>query len=120
MRTFEPVRRDYDLLVTHFFLDCLTTGEAHRLAVQLRSHATEDALWVVSEFAVPANSFGRVVARPLITALYWAFGWLTSLQTRRLPEHQAALCEAGWKLMQQRNWLGGLLVSEIWQPDRRP
>src|ERR1019366_262867 len=43
----------YDLIVTHFFLDCLTTGEIASLAATVGPALTWDALWVVSEFAVP-------------------------------------------------------------------
>jgi SAM-dependent methyltransferase len=114
-RSFLPLRRDYDLVITHFFLDCLTTEDVIRLAARLRKHVAEDATWIISEFAVPPGWYGRAIARPLIAALYWAFGWLTGLEIRRLPSYRSALLRAGWSLQQERKWLGGLLVSELWQ-----
>lgn len=85
-RAFDPIRHDYDLIVTHFFLDCLTIDEVRQLATRLRSAVVENAAWVVSEFAVPAGWYGRAVARPLIAALYWAFRCITGLETRSLPD----------------------------------
>ena len=113
-RLWEPLTPTLDLIVTHFFLDCLTTREVAALARRLRLCVRPDATWVVSEFAIPAGWFGWLVARPLITALYFAFWVLTGLSVFRLPNHRKALDEAGFTLSRQRTWLGGMLVSELW------
>lgn len=104
----------YDLVVTHFFLDCLTTEEVQALATRLRAWVAPETLWVVSEFAVPDGWFGRWVARPIVAGLYLSFRWLTRLAVRRLPDHDSALREAGFVLVERRARLGGMLVSELW------
>jgi SAM-dependent methyltransferase len=104
----------YDLAVTHFFLDCLTTDEVHALAAKLAGALSPSALWVVSEFAVPQGIFGRLIAAPVVAGLYWAFGWLTGLQVRSLPDYRSALGDSGFALRRNRRFLGGLLVSEFW------
>jgi Methyltransferase domain len=116
-RRFHPLRRDYDLIVTHFFLDCLTDAEVRDLAHRLRDHVGVDAVWVISEFAIPPNFYGLAIARPLISALYLAFGLLTGLRIRHLPNHRVALAHSGWSLVHQHKSLAGLLVSEMWQLD---
>jgi SAM-dependent methyltransferase len=108
--------RKFDLVATHFFLDCLTTADVESLAMRLREALTSDATWVVSEFAVPDNRYGRFIARPIVTALYFAFGCLTGLTIRELPRHHEALQRAGFILTNERKWLSGLLVSELWKP----
>ncbi len=113
-RTWQPASDGYDLIATHFFLDCLTTEEVRALALKLRAAAAPGAVWVVSEFAEPANGFGRLFARPVVASLYWAFGCMTGLRVRRLPQHSAALREAGFALTQRKTWLGGMLASERW------
>ena len=114
-RAFMPPNRDYDLIATHFFLDCLTTEEVADLASRLRRDASTNAIWVVSEFAVPPNLYGRTLARPLIRALYLAFALLTKLRVRKLPDYHAALTRSGWSLLEQRTFLGGLLVSQMYR-----
>jgi SAM-dependent methyltransferase len=104
----------YDLVVTHFFLDCLTTEEVQSLATKLRPAISPTALWLVSEFAVPPNWFGRLVARPVVRGLYLGFALLTGLTVRSLPDHSIALSHSGFILKKRRNWLGGLLTSELW------
>ena len=116
-RTFQPPHHDYDLIATHVFLDCLTTSEIKLLASRLRRHATLNALWVISEFAIPSNFYGRAIAGPLISALYLAFGLLTKLRIRELPNHRIALAQSGWSLVHQQKRLAGLLLSELWQRD---
>lgn len=106
----------YDLVVTHFFLDCLTSEEVRALAATVRAAISPSAKWVISEFAAPENRFGRWVAQPIVWALYCVFGWLTGLKIRRLPEYAAALGQAGFYLGRRRVWLGGLLVSDLWRP----
>jgi ubiquinone/menaquinone biosynthesis C-methylase UbiE len=104
----------FDLVATHFFLDCLTTEEIASLAIELRGKMKSGAVWVVSEFAIPDTVFGKLIARPLVSFLYLAFRFLTRLSIRRLPDHRKALGNAGFLLAEQRHHLGGLLVSELW------
>ena len=113
-RYWQAANTPYDLIVAHFFLDCLTTAEVECLAFTLRDVVSPSALWVVSEFAVPPSRFGRFIAKPVVLFLYRAFGILTGLKLRALPDHRAALLQSGFALEKQRTWLGGLLVSELW------
>lgn len=112
--------RKFDLVATHFLLDCLTTGEVEFLALQLRQAMVPEAVWIVSEFAVPSNLYGRLIAGPLVTGLYAAFGFLTGLTIRQLPAHRKALRRAGFALAKQQKWLWGLLVSELWHLNAEP
>lgn len=111
-----PQDQPIDLIATHFFLDCLTTREVQTLAEKLHGSASPSALWVISEFAIPPGWFGRLLARPVVLGLYRAFGWLTGLTVRTLPDYGAALRQAGFTLKQRRTWLAGLLASELWSP----
>lgn len=115
-REWQPASPLYDLAATHFFLDCLTREEVHALAEKLRGALSPSALWVVSEFAIPPGAFGRWVARPVVWLLYRAFGLLTGLAVRTLPDYAAALRAAGFKLRKRRSFLRGLVVAEIWRP----
>jgi hypothetical protein len=117
-RAWKPSEPDYDLVVTHFFLDCMSTKEIASLAARVRACVRPNAEWVVSEFAVPPGLYGKFVARPLVAFLYRAFGWLTGLQNRSLPDYRPALRQAGFRLTKHRHFLGGLLVAESWSPDK--
>ncbi|MGC1461882.1 MAG: class I SAM-dependent methyltransferase [Terracidiphilus sp.] len=115
-----PPEASYDLIVTHFFLDCLTTAEIQSLATALRAAASPNAQWLVSEFAIPHTHFGRLIAAPIVYTLYQAFGFLTGLAVRTLPDHRAALRQSGFVLLAHRTHLAGLLVSELWSANPSP
>jgi hypothetical protein len=107
-------KQPYDLIATHFFLDCLTEDEIGALAGRARRAAAPGALWVVSEFRVPSGWFGLLIARPVVAALYLSFGILTGLTVRALPDYAPALRENGFRLLERRLRLNGLLVAELW------
>jgi len=111
----QPERVPFDLVATHFFLDCLTAEEIAALAHRIADSSVPGAQWVISEFAVPAGWFGRWVARPLVAFLYTAFGLLTGLEVRRLPDYAPGLSAAGFRPERRRTMLGGLLTAEVWR-----
>jgi SAM-dependent methyltransferase len=111
--------RPYDLIATHFFLDCLSTQEVRSLAGRLGGAVSPSALWVVSEFAVPPGWFGRFVARPVVGILYFCFGLLTGLAVHSLPDHGSALRDAGFTLLERKTRLAGLLIAELWSAGGR-
>ena len=104
----------YDLIVSHFFLDCFFPAELEQLLDRVLPHARPGAQWVISEFAIPDNAFAAYLAGGLIGLLYRAFGGLTGLRVRRLPDYDAALLRRGLLLQHDRRYLGGLLCAQIW------
>jgi SAM-dependent methyltransferase len=109
---FEPTRC-YDLVVAHFFLDCFTQAELEALITRLTPHLEPGALWLVSDFRIPAGPLSPF-AHLLVRGLYLAFRILTGLRTTRLPDHVAVL-NTGFTCIAQYRSLGGLLTTELWQ-----
>jgi SAM-dependent methyltransferase len=105
----------YDLIVSHFFLDCFSEDELDCLVKRANAAATQSAVWVVSDFAVPRRPIARLLGRWIIRSLYQAFRLLTSLETRRLPDHGSILRQGGWRLEDRHHRLCGLLISERWR-----
>jgi SAM-dependent methyltransferase len=112
--TFAP-QRTYDLIATHFFLDCLTQPELEALCTRIAPHLTPEALWIVSDFRIPTGPM-RWPARALVRSLYLGFRLLTGLRTTALPDHAAALTAAGLTRIAAHYSLAGLLTTELWQP----
>ncbi len=110
---FTPIGR-YDLVATHFFLDCLTQIELEALITRIIPSLSHDAFWVVSDFRVPSGPM-RLPSRVVIRILYFAFRILTGLRTTRLPDHAAPMSRAGLVLTAHHHSLAGLLTTELWQ-----
>jgi hypothetical protein len=115
IRKFTPAEKDYDLIVSHFFLDCLTDGEVRALAERLTPHMTQNAGWLVSEFAVPEKGWKRLGARFLTRSLYVAFSVLTQLRVRQIPNYAQAFNDNRLQRTKKAVFLGGVLVAEVWE-----
>jgi ubiquinone/menaquinone biosynthesis C-methylase UbiE len=97
---------EYDLIVTHFFLDCFDEEGQHRLVTRVLSAATPQARWLVSEFRKPGL---------LVRALYLFFRAATGLKTQRLIDHHPLFQHSGFRLTRSEPAWRGLLASELWQ-----
>jgi SAM-dependent methyltransferase len=99
---------EYDLIVTHFFLDCLEECELEALVHRVSEAAQPGALWLISEFREPRW------AHLCLRSLYLFFRVTTGLKTRRLVDHRKALQRYGFRLLQEEVSRAGLLASELW------
>jgi ubiquinone/menaquinone biosynthesis C-methylase UbiE len=114
-RSVEFAASVYDLIATHFFLDCFSAEELGELVPRVRRAAAPGARWVISEFRVPDNRWLAAPARAFIRLMYAFFGLTTGLQTRALTDHRPLLSCAGFKLRKEGRRLRGFLVSELWE-----
>jgi len=106
---------DTDLIVTHFFLDCLTQPEVLALTQRIASTVQPGTLWLLSDFAVPPSRALRPLAALYIRSLYLAFRILTGLRVSQLPDPQTALAASNFIRVVRHERLGGLIYTEIWQ-----
>jgi SAM-dependent methyltransferase len=97
---------EYDLIVTHFFLDCFDEEDQHRLLTRVAVAATPYARWLVSEFRKPGL---------LVRALYLFFRAATGLNTQRLIDHHPLFERSGFHLARSEPAWRGLLASELWE-----
>jgi ubiquinone/menaquinone biosynthesis C-methylase UbiE len=104
----------YDLVVSHFFLDCLSEVEVKELVERFAPALSPQTVWLVSDFQVPSGIL-RVPASAVIRALYLAFRTLTGLRVTRLPDHAVIFMSAGFVRIERQQFLGGLLTTELWQ-----
>ena len=109
-----PLRGRYDLIVTHFFLDCLTQADLNTLVARVASDLAPGSLWLVSDFRIPVGAM-RLPARILVRGLYFAFRVLAGLRTTQLPDHATPLAQAGLIRIAHQYSLAGLLTTELWQ-----
>jgi SAM-dependent methyltransferase len=109
-----PLEDSYDLVVTHFFLDCLTQPDLDSLITRVNPTITPGALWLISDFRIP-NGLMRLPARLLVRGLYLTFRLLTGLRTTHLPDYATPLTQAGLTRIAHQHRLAGLLTTELWE-----
>lgn len=104
----------YDLIVTHFFLDCLTQADLNSLITRITPTLTPKALWLISDFRTPSGPM-HLLAKLIVRSLYLAFRILTGLRTTHLPNHATPLTQAGLTRIFHQHHLAGILTTELWQ-----
>lgn len=109
-----PLSGPYDLVVTHFFLDCFTSADLEALIPRIRAHLSPGGSWLVSEFQIPTGYLRHLLGLLLIRALYCSFRLLTGLETGQLPDYRSVLRTNHFRLRSRRDASGGLLTSELW------
>ena len=114
-RIFMPAEAP-DLIVTHFFLDCLTEPEVDALVARFAAPGT---LWLVSDFRVPPGLL-HWPARIYIGMLYLAFRVLTGLSVTRIPDYAFALRCNGFVPVAVYHRMCGVLTTELWSAGQNP
>lgn len=112
---FEPPPGGYDLLATHFFLDCFAQREILSAVSRIASWAAPGAHWLVTDFREAPTPLRRLYTRAAIRTLYAAFDFATGLSVTELPRYTEALAASGCIPKNERITLGGLLYSSLWQ-----
>jgi len=106
---------EYDLVATHFFLDCFDAADCPRLIARIASAAAPRARWLISEFRQAPRGWRALWSRAWIAALYLFFRATTGLRTRALVDHHPLLSRHGFRLVREETSRFGLLASELWE-----
>ena len=109
-----PPRGRFDLLVTHFFLDCFHSDQLAAIIARLAAAAAPEARWLVADFREPAAGFAKWRGRAIIQSLYFFFRCVARLSATRLTPPDSLLARHGFVLRDRRTWDWGLLHSDLW------
>ena len=105
----------YDLLVTHFFLDCFPEPALAGIIKKLARVATDDANWLLADFCVPGKGMARLRPRGWLTAMYMFFRITTRIEASDLIDPTPFMRAKGLALVRQHSFRKGMLKSEMWR-----
>lgn len=107
--------RSYDLLVTHFVLDCFPRAEVNAIVEKLARAAAPEAVWLLADFTVPEKGFSRLHAQAWLKAMYLFFGLTAGIAASQLVDAAPYLEAAGFTCALRSLSRGGMLKSELWR-----
>ena len=109
-----PAQR-YDLIITHFVLDCFRETELALIVRKLAGAASEDATWLVADFRVPSRGFARRRARVWLALMYWFFRMTARIKANELIDPTPFIRGQGFRCAMQHQFKGAMLKSESWR-----
>ncbi len=105
----------YDILFTHFFLDCFNPEELTSLIPRISQSLCPKATWIITDFQQAPGGWRSLYTRAWLNTMYTFFHIATGLKTRRLASYTGSLHAAQFTLQQQRISRDGLITSQHWQ-----
>jgi ubiquinone/menaquinone biosynthesis C-methylase UbiE len=118
-RMWTPSGGPFDLIVTHFFLDCFPEDQLHGVVANLAKAAAQDATWLLADFQMPDRGISRFRAQLILAMMYLFFRVATRLPARRLTPADAFLEAHRFVLRERRETEWGLLRAELWSRRER-
>jgi ubiquinone/menaquinone biosynthesis C-methylase UbiE len=112
--SWQPASHAYDLIVTHFFLDCFPSEPLEKVVNNLARGAAPQAKWLLADFQIPAHGFGRLRAQIIHAMMYAFFRLATRLPARHLASPDEFLRAQKFVLQERKTSDWGLLHSDLW------
>ena len=105
---------EFDLIVTHFFLDCFRADQLETLVPAIASFATKDAHWLLADFQEASRGWKRWRSRCILAIMYTFFRAVTRLPASSLTPPDTYLQRAGFSLHKRQEYDWELLKSDWW------
>jgi trans-aconitate methyltransferase len=107
-------RKSYDLLVTHFFLDCFPGGELQAIIAKLASAAEPGALWLIADFTIPRTRFARAHAKLWLRMMYTFFRATAGIAAKELVDPIPYLDGYGFTRASENLSRGKMVRSDVY------
>ena len=114
LASWTPPKAHFDLIVTHFVLDCFTNEQLESILARLAGGATPNARWLAADFSEPKTGLARWRAQAILAVMYLFFRWATGIAAQKLPKVDNVLERQGFVLRERQVFEWGLLQSDLW------
>jgi ubiquinone/menaquinone biosynthesis C-methylase UbiE len=112
---WKPPAERYDLVATHFFLDCFPHEQLAAVIDRLQGAARPGGCWLISDFQIPSAGLNRLRARVIHRLMYAFFCLVTRLPASALVPPQPFLRQSGFLCVRRVEFDRGLLCAELWK-----
>jgi ubiquinone/menaquinone biosynthesis C-methylase UbiE len=108
----------FDLIATHFFLDCFEPSELALVIRKLSALLRPGGEWIISDFQVPAFGWRQIRARAVLALAYTFFRKATALSARELTCPRPYLAQSGLESVAKVTFNFDLIYAELWRRRR--
>ncbi|MBD3868102.1 MAG: methyltransferase domain-containing protein [Acidobacteria bacterium] len=104
----------FDLICTHCFLDLFEDRKLEQVMVALDRALADGGIWLFGDFQ-SGQGRGSMVRSLHIRLLYLFFRISCGVRLHTLPDFQAAFSRLGYRCVQSREFLEGMLVTRVYR-----
>jgi ubiquinone/menaquinone biosynthesis C-methylase UbiE len=112
---WRPSSASFELVVTHFFLDCFPPDQLGRVVSRAAEALLPGGCWLLADFCEPPHGLPKWRARLMLALMYAFFRRATALAAKRLTPPDDYLQQGGLSLRDRRRFEFGLLHSDVWE-----
>jgi ubiquinone/menaquinone biosynthesis C-methylase UbiE len=110
-----PPAGAYDLVATHFFLDCFRPGQLEQITPEIAASLQPQGVWLLADFQAPAGGWRGIRSRWILWMLYAFFRIATRLPAQTLTRPDSLMTQTGLALHRRITLDWGLLHTDWWQ-----
>jgi len=114
---WNPSGGTFDLVVTHFFLDCFDPARLGEVIKRISAAANPRATWLLADFCEPERGPLKWRARAILSLMYGFFRVATALPAKKLTPPDDLLASHGFELVERQLIEWNLLHSDVWERD---
>lgn len=103
----------YDLICTHYFLDCFEEGELFGVIQQFKSLLSKDGLWHFTDFYLDDSS--SMFRKSFVSFLYFFFRSFCGLKVKKLANFKELFSKNGLQLKEEGYFYRGLLRTGLYR-----
>jgi len=100
----------YDGVITNFYLDMFHESEVQRIIMHIKSHLTNDARWVITDFVNKTSTHSIY-----LWWMYRFFRIVAKIQACQLPRWQAIMKDSGFERIASNKFSKGFISSEVYR-----
>ena len=112
---WSPPGHRFDLIVTHFFLDCFSDTRIAEIVAKLAVAADINAIWLLADFCIPAGGAARLRTALWLSTMYRFFRITAGIEATTLADPSPFLRGTGFALARQHLFRSGMVKSELWR-----
>lgn len=114
----ELVEGQFDLVVTHCFLDLFGPTQIPLVMQELKACLEENGTWYFSDFRKASNWPMSWVSGALIWTMYRFFRNIAGIDARKLPDFDTGFAAIGMDTDWEKCWFGGMVEARMLKPEK--
>ncbi|MGI4804330.1 MAG: class I SAM-dependent methyltransferase, partial [Janthinobacterium lividum] len=96
-------KQQFDVILTPFLFDNFSENRIQSVFQQLHQSLKPNGLWLLCDFQVEENYAG-LWQKIVLQIMYWFFGWLCSVETRKLIVMDTFFQAENYKLLSEKTF----------------